>query len=241
MPETGNSVPLSKEIWSIRLWRGGLSFFGAAGDNAPASGSVFFRERGFTPAGMSEALDRLPMCDAPCRDVPVRLFIDTHAVVFVPEEVVAVSDPYALLAAAGIECASCEAVVTEAWESVCAVAALPSGIMDVLGERLGADLRLLSPLHEVMAAYRGSGMQPPCFVVYPTQENIYITRYGENGELLVAEAYPCRTAADAVYYLDALVREAGLNCRDVQVGIHGDRPERYAAALKKYFLRARAL
>lgn len=241
MPETGNSVPLSREIWSIRLWRGGLSFFGADGDNEPVSGSVFFREQGFTPAGVSEALDRLPPRCVPCRDVIVRLFIDTHAAVFVPEEVVAVSDPYALLAAAGIECSSCEAVVTAAWRGVCAVAVLPAGIMDVLRKWLGANVHLSSPLHEVMAAYSRRVMQLPCFAVYPTQDNIYITLYGVEGELLMAEVYPCHTAADAVYYLHELTVEAGLNCGDVWVGIHGDRPERYTAALKKYFLRVRTL
>lgn len=235
MQETGSSIPQSISTMSIRLWRGGLSFFSVGG--VPLSGSVFFGVQGFTPAGVSSALDKLPICEESGPERCVRIFIDTNSTLFVPEEVVALSDPGTLLSAAGIEMPPAgEAVVTEAWESICAVAVLPCGIVEALRSRFGTNLRLASPLHEVMAAYRRSAVRPPCFVFYPTQENAYILQYGQSGELLAAEVYPCRTVADAVYYLHELAADQNADCKDVALYVYGDRPQRYTATLKKYFI-----
>lgn len=74
-------------------------------------------------------------------------------------------------------------------------------------------------------------------MVYPTQENVYISRYGTAGELSLAEVYPLHGAADMVYYLSELA--AGE--RNISLYIYGDRPVRYTDTLKRYFGRVAAI
>ena len=130
-----------------------------------------------------------------------------------------------------------KAVRTEAYGGVCALFPVDTGVVSWLADRLGHRAAWYSPLHESMAAFRRTEASGDCFVVYPTQENVYISRYGTAGELSLAEVYPLHGAADMVYYLSELA--AGE--RNISLYIYGDRPVRYTDTLKRYFGRVAAI
>ncbi len=168
----------------------------------------------------------------------VRLFADTADTVFVPDAVVGDTVPAEWLARMGGPLSpDMKAVRTEAYGGVCALFPVDTGVVSWLADRLGHRAAWYSPLHESMAAFRRTEASGDCFVVYPTQENVYISRYGTAGELSLAEVYPLHGAADMVYYLSELA--AGE--RNISLYIYGDRPVRYTDTLKRYFGRVAAI
>ena len=153
----------------------------------------------------------------------VRLFADTADTVFVPDAVVGDAVPAEWLARMGVHLSpDMKAVRTEAYGGVCALFPVDAGVASWLADRLGHRAAWYSPLHESMAAFRRTEASGDCFVVYPTQENVYISRYG---------------TADMVYYLSELA--AGE--RNISLYIYGDRPVRYTDTLKRYFGRVAAI
>ncbi len=166
-------------------------------------------------------------------------FADTADTVFVPDAVVGDAVPAEWLARMGVHLSpDMKAVRTEAYGGVCALFPVDTGVASWLADRLGHRAAWYSPLHESMAAFRRTEASGDCcFVVYPTQENVYISRYGTAGELSLAEVYPLHGAADMVYYLSELA--AGE--RNISLYIYGDRPVRYTDTLKRYFGRVAAI
>lgn len=147
-----------------------------------------------------------------------------------PDAVVGDAVPAEWLARMGVPLSpDMKAVRTEAYGGVCALFPVDTGVASWLADRLGHRAAWYSPLHESMAAFRRTEASGDCcFVVYPTQENVYISRYGTAGELSLAEVYPLHGAADMVYYLSELA--AGE--RNISLYIYGDRPVRYTDTLK---------
>lgn len=106
----------------------------------------------------------------------VRLFADTADTVFVPDAVVGDAVPAEWLARMGVHLSpDMKAVRTEAYGGVCALFPVDAGVASWLADRLGHRAAWYSPLHESMAAFRRTEASGDCFVVYPTQENVYIS------------------------------------------------------------------
>ena len=169
----------------------------------------------------------------------VRLFADTADTVFVPDAVVGDTVPAEWLARMGVPLSpDMKAVRTEAYGGrLCPISGRYGCRIVVGGQARSSGGMVLPPLHESMAAFRRTEASGDCFVVYPTQENVYISRYGTAGELSLAEVYPLHGAADMVYYLSELA--AGE--RNISLYIYGDRPVRYTDTLKRYFGRVAAI
>lgn len=241
MPATGSSVLMSEKIASIRLWQDGLCFCEPSQGASAHLTTWYFKEDGCTAEVVATAIDKSLRPDTR-QQGPMRLFLDLPSALFVPEEIARSTDIGEMLAAAGIELGmDYEAVVTEAVERVCAVVPLPRGVAEVFEKIWGADLHLLSPLHELLTAYRHNGARKRCFVVYPTEGNVYIARYGAPNELLLAEVYPCRTAADTVYYLTEIEADEKRHRKDAAVYVYGADSQRYIPLLQKYFKHTKAL
>lgn len=240
MRVTGNSTRPAQKILSIRLRQGGLSFYASDGDDGTGAVSM---ESYFAPGGsrcgqMAAAFGAFAERSGIDAYDRVRLFADTADTVFVPDAVAGDAAPAEWLARMGVHPSpDMEVVRTEAYEGVCAVFPVDAGIASWLADRPGRRAEWYSPLHESMAAFRRTEASGDCFVVYPTQENVYISRYGAAGELSLAEVYPLHGAADMVYYLSELA--AGE--RNISLYVYGDRPVRYTDTLKRYFSRVAAI
>ena len=239
MRVTGNSTRPVQKILSIRLRQGGLSFYASDGDGAgTVSMEAYFAPGGSRREQMTAAFDAFAEKSGIDTYDRVRLFADTADTVFVPDAVVGDAVPAEWLARMGVHLSpDMKAVRTEAYGGVCALFPVDAGVASWLADRLGHRAAWYSPLHESMADFRRTEASGNCFVVYPTQENVYISRYGTAGELSLAEVYPLHGAADMVYYLSELA--AGE--RNISLYIYGDRPVRYTDTLKRYFGRVAAI
>ena len=240
MRVTGNSTRPVQKILSIRLRQGGLSFYASDGDGAgTVSMEAYFAPGGSRREQMTAAFDAFAEKSGIDTYDRVRLFADTADTVFVPDAVVGDAVPAEWLARMGVHLSpDMKAVRPEAYGGVCALFPVDTGVASWLADRLGHRAAWYSPLHESMAAFRRTEASGDCcFVVYPTQENVYISRYGTAGELSLAEVYPLHGAADMVYYLSELA--AGE--RNISLYIYGDRPVRYTDTLKRYFGRVAAI
>lgn len=231
MRVTGSSGCASQKILSIRLRQGGLSFYAPAGEGCEErSEEVRFLPQEERSARLAAAFETFAAAYGTYDRL--RIFVDTADTVFVPEAVVDSCSPETWLARMGVALSQRQTVVvTKAYDGVCALFPLEAEIVSRFEEMPGMRAEWYSPMQESMAAFRRSTVSGACFVVYPTQENVYVSRYDAAEELALAEVYPLRGEADMVYYLSELAEDD----RTATICLYGDRPVKYRPVLKRYF------
>lgn len=235
MPVTGNNNNSHKKILSIRLWRGGLSFYMPLATRAGALcvSRVVADAEAFVQT-MENALTEIAVESAGVEYDSVQVFIDTADTVFIPQELVDRADMKELLVEAGIKTGLDSAiVVSDPLEGLVAVSAICREYVKALQDRFRGKLRFFSPIHELLSAFHMSGLKKDIIALYPTESNVYVLQYNESDALVVAEAYPCCTEADAIYYCSQLTSNDKAN--KVRIVVYGERALRFISTVKKYY------
>lgn len=240
MQETGSNQNRPKKILSIRLWRGGLSFYFTSPDRPAVAFGDHLRQGQTLVGKLAKALDYLDAETSAARYDVVQLFLDTPDVVFIPKEL-ANGDLEAYLVNAGVASqANSSVVLSESVDELCAVMRFDATVVEYLKNQFGVTLHWLCPIHESMKAYSQSGKRGECIVAYPTAESVYLTGYDAENRLVLAEVYPCESEADLVYYFKELTADVQAPKRKYggSVYLYGDRVLAYSPSLKRFFRRA---
>lgn len=235
MPETGNKTNSSKKILSIRLWRGGFSFYIASDAHRSAVALTRVVTDCCTVASvMEDAMAEFALKSGLSDYDAVQVFVDTADTIFVPAELMDGADISELLESAGIVISSDKViVVTDSVEGISAAAVFDSEPIELLQVLFKGRLRFFSPVHELLAAGRMLTKRKDVMTLYPTSENIYMVQYDENSSIVLAEVYPCCGEADAIYYCSELISPQ--RAPKIRLCIYGERAPRYVSAVKKYF------
>lgn len=228
MQVTGSNSENDKKILSVRLRQGGLSFY-LADDEGTMQYGIDFRKEA-SPAGQIARMTARLRSDFDL----VQVFADTDRTLFVPADLLAEADPKELLRRAGIvPDPTRTVVVAEAVEEVSAVMVVETAAIEALRLLPVRRMRFYSPLQELLAAWRREPVAGGGWMVYPTGDNFYVTRYGADGKLALAEVCPGRETADLVWCLTALTE--GERRDRMAVYLYGDGTEVDLARLRRYF------
>lgn len=235
MPETGNNISANKKILSIRLTSSGLSFYAGASGQYSGEGErrFSFAQRETGPAmAVRNILDTTPELSGYFSAVNV--FIDTMDTVYVPDGILTGDNAVAFLSDAGVCLTPGDGVaISPAVGEVRAAMKYEAGVLKYLRDFYGAKLSFYSPLQENLRLSGKVDASRGGFVVNITERNIYITRFGDSGRLLVSEVYPYDTDADIVFYLYHLVDAAGV--RNPRIRVFGPGAKAHCKVIKKYF------
>lgn len=243
MQETGNNQNRPKKILSIRLWRGGLSFYFSSPDRPAVAFGDHLRQGQTLIGKLAKALDYLDAETDTARYDVVQLFLDTSDAVFIPKEL-AHGDLEAYLVRAGLAPdVNTSIVLSEPENELCAVMRFDATVVEYLKAQFGVTLHWLCPIHESLKAYSQSGRRGECIVAYPTAESVYLTGYDTENRLVLAEVYPCESEADLVYYFKELTADVQAPKRKYggSVYLYGDRSLAYLPSLKRFFRKAYVL
>lgn len=241
MPETGNNINGYKKILSIRLWRGGLSFYiqGNARQPAVSLSRAVSCDNEFA-SSLDDALAEAGVKSGGAHYDVVQVFIDTSDTIYIPAELVDRADMEELLEAAGISVSHNSAIVVA--DSVCGVGAVsvfPREFIEALQDRFRGLLRFFSPLHEILLAASLSDKIKDTLIIYPTACSVYIVQYDKACDLILAETYPVSGEADVIYYCTELT--AADKTGKVRIMLYGERAPRYLSAVKKFFVKTSIL
>ena len=232
MPATGNkNIPICIKSVSIRLRPGGLSFF-CEDAKGPFEQTVFFQDNDLSAHNVEKALNRFPQVNAG----QISVYVDTPDVLFVPEQVLKTEKPDSLLQQAAIAIpAHHHIIVSDPENDICALFTLHEDIVRIFAAygRGKAEIHWYSPVSELLTAYRSAGIRAESYALYPTQDNIYITKFDCNSQMSLCEVYPCKTEADVIYIMSELMWIS--DSAETKIYVYGDRPVRYTKVLKKYY------
>lgn len=157
--------------------------------------------------------------------------LDTPRAVLVPDELYTPESGLKYLAANNIVVGAdeCDVVTRSSKGDIVAVVVWDRAQIDYLNSRFGPRAKFSTPL--LRRTWHSGRMMS----LLLTPSNVYVNVF--DGRMRYAEAFPARSAADVVYYMEMLDRVYPL--REWPVSVSGENARDTVRAVRKYFGRVR--